>query len=85
MPTIIVLADADDGSAQTQLREQVSADLMVDPRAAGELIERIAFALVAAEQTERELRNPHRGCGCGVAHDDDRAPLNPAAAGVRRS
>lgn len=82
MPTIIILAETDDGSARTELREQVSADLMVDPHAAGELIERIAFALVAAEQTERELRNPQRGCGCGVPHDDHPG-LSPAAAGAR--
>lgn len=71
MPTIIVLADTDDGAARAELHQQVSADLMADPHGAGELIERIAFALVAAEQTERESRARARGgCGCGVAHGE---------------
>lgn len=72
MPTIIVLADAatDGAEPRTHLHEHVPAELLIDSRATGELVQRIVLALVEAEQTERERRAEHagHGCGCGVAH-----------------
>lgn len=54
MPTIIVQADTAD--EEPQLRERVPAALMVDPRAAGRLVERIAVALLEAERSEQNVR-----------------------------
>lgn len=70
MPTIIVLADTDDGATHTQLRERVPAELLVDRHATGQLIERVVLALVEAEQTERMHGARDGGCGCGAAHAD---------------
>jgi phosphopentomutase len=56
MPSIIVVADTENDPGHAHPREQVPAAIMVDPRSAGALIERIAFALAAAEQAERAQR-----------------------------
>ena len=52
MAKVIVIAD--NAAGGTHLCEHVPAREMIDPRAAGGLVERIALALVAAEQSERE-------------------------------
>lgn len=60
MPSIIVVADTENDQRHAHLREQVPAAIMVDPRSAGALIERIAFALAAAEQAERTATTRQR-------------------------
>jgi hypothetical protein len=48
LPTIVVSTDTNDGEKHTQLHERVPAALMIDPHATGQLIERIALAMVDA-------------------------------------
>lgn len=54
MASIIVVADVDAGDARRlQLKERVSAPLLDDAHFSSQLVERIGWALAAAEEAER--------------------------------
>jgi len=67
------VADTENDPGHAHVREQVPAAIMVDPRSAGALIERIAFALAAASRpsAHSEHASAHRRA---PALGDDVAP-----------
>lgn len=55
MPRVEVLTEVPGRDAETMLTEHVPAEMLTDEHYAGQLVERMGWALVDAEQREREI------------------------------
>jgi hypothetical protein len=55
MPRVEVLTEVPGRDAETMLTEHVPSEMLTDEHYAGQLVERMGWALVDAEQREQEI------------------------------
>jgi hypothetical protein len=58
MPRIIVISEHTDGERRVTLEERVVAAHLEDDHSAAQLVERLGWAILDAEQVERTTREP---------------------------